>query len=112
MSISAERRKHSRVTVDWPVLILNHTGGSLGEVSNISVRGALICFQRPLSPKEKYRLFIMVPDHKPLSLRAEVSWLDVSCSAKTIFPCSHGIRFTRVARVEREVLESAISSHD
>ena len=112
MSISAERRKHSRVNVDWPVLILNHTGGSLGEVSNISVRGALVCFHRPLSHKERYRLFIMVPNNRPLSLRAEVSWLDVSCSATTIFPCSHGIRFTRVARADREILESAMSSHD
>jgi hypothetical protein len=111
MPISRERRKHSRVTVDWPILILNHIGGSLGEVSNISVRGALVCFQRPLSPKERYRLFIIVPNRKALSLRAEVSWLDVSCSAKTIFPCSHGIRFIRVARADREVLESAISSH-
>ena len=112
MPITKERRKYSRVPVDWPVLILNHTGGSLGGVSNISVRGALVCFQRPLNPKERYRLFIMVPDRRPLSLLAEVSWLDVSCSAKTIFPCSHGIRFTRVARADREVLESAISSHD
>ena len=111
MPITKERRKHSRVPVDWPVLILNHTGGSLGEVNNISIRGALICFQRPLRKNERYRLFIMVPDHRPLSLRAEVSWLDVSCSAKAIFPCSHGIRFTKVVRADREVLASAISSH-
>jgi hypothetical protein len=111
MTITKERRKHSRVPADWPALILNHIGGSLGEENNISIRGALICFQRPLRPKERYRLFIMVPDRQPLSLRAEVSWLDVSCSAKTIFPCSHGIRFTIVARADRKVLESAILSH-
>jgi hypothetical protein len=46
MPISRERRKHSRVTVDWPILILNHIGGSLGEVSNISVfEGRLSAFR-------------------------------------------------------------------
>jgi hypothetical protein len=111
MPITKERRKHSRVPVDWPVIILSDTGGSLGEVNNISIRGALIRLQKPLRKNERYRLFIMVPDHRPLNLRVEVSWLDVYCAAGAIFPCSHGIRFTRVARADREVLERAIPSH-
>jgi hypothetical protein len=110
MPTHKERRRHPRVHIDWPVVIHRMDRTSAAVATDISARGALIRTHKPLLPKERFELFILVPDREAIKLKSAVIWLHVDCSEKDILPCGVGIRFTGVSRPDREFLTSWIKS--
>jgi len=110
MPIHKERRRHPRVLIDWPVVIQRQDRTSAAVAADISARGALIRTHKALLPKEKFELFILVPDREVMKLKSAVMWLHTDYSEKDILPCGVGIRFTRVSKPDREFLASWIKS--
>ena len=110
MPTHKERRRHPRVHIDWPVVIQRHDRTAAAVAADISARGALIRTHKALLPKERFELFILVPDREAIKLKSAVIWLHVDCSERDILPCGVGIRFTRVSRPDREFLTSWIKS--
>jgi len=106
-----ERRRYPRVRVNWPVVIQERGGAREAELRDISLGGAFIRSDKPLNPKERSKLFIIVPNRKTFTVYFEVVWLRVDCSGGDILPCGMGIRFTRVPRTDRQYLTEVISKH-
>ena len=106
-----DRRRYPRVRANWPVVILESDRAREGELREISLGGAFIRSGKPLNPKERSKLFIIVPNRKTLEVYFEVVWLRVDCSGGDILPCGMGIRFTRVPRTDRQYLTEVISKH-
>jgi hypothetical protein len=104
MSISRERRRDHRATVDWAALIQTTKGRAVVEMENISANGALIRCHVVLMPSETFGLCMMIPNHSPINARAEVAWLRVNCSQNGTPPCGIGIRFTDFSNNEQQVL--------
>jgi hypothetical protein len=109
--ISKERRRYPRVRVKWPVVVLEGSGAREAELIDINLGGAFIRSDKPLSPKQRSKLYIIVPNRKTFTVYFEVVWLRVDCSRGDILPCGMGIRFTRVPRAERQYLTEIISKH-
>jgi hypothetical protein len=109
--ISKDRRRYPRVRANWPVVILESSGAREAELRDISLGGAFIRSDKPLNPKERSKLYIIVPDRKTFTVYFEVVWLRVDCSVSEVPPCGMGIRFTRVFRTDRQYLTEIISSH-
>jgi hypothetical protein len=82
-----------------------------GELREISLGGAFIRSDKPSNPKERSKLFIIVPNRMTLEVYFEVVWLQVDCSVNHIPSCGMGIRFTRVSRSDRQYLTEVISHH-
>ena len=105
-----ERRRHARVDVDWPAVVQHTYGGMVAEMENIGTNGAFIRCDKPLRPKERFKLLIVAPNHSPLSASAEVAWLQVVCSDKDLPPCGMGIRFTRVSSSVRQFIRGFVAA--
>jgi hypothetical protein len=105
-----ERRRHPRAVVDWPALVQDSNGSIVAEMENISANGACIRCEKPLRPKERFKLHMVAPDHSPLIARAEVAWLQVCRTEKDIPACGMGIRFTRASRVVRQFIQSFVAA--
>jgi len=112
MSVDNERRRYPRTNIDWPVLIQDTIGAQVAEIANLSGRGALIRSHSPLMPKDKFKLHIMVPGHRPVNLKAEVAWLQVTCAQNSALPCGMGVRFLRVSRRDFSYLAQMVSEHN
>ncbi|MGB6377577.1 MAG: PilZ domain-containing protein [Syntrophobacteria bacterium] len=106
--MSKERRRDNRATIDWAVLVRDTGGIIVADIENISLSGAFIRCNVPLETKKRYKLHIMVPNHSPLDTNAEVAWLSVKCTERGIPPCGMGIRFTRVSKSDREIINGHI----
>ncbi len=106
-----ERRRYPRAAVDWPAVVQDSDGGIVAEMANISANGAFIRCQKPLRPKEKFKLHMVAPNHSPLMARAEVAWLHVYCTEDNLPPCGMGIRFTRASRSVRQFIRSFVAQH-
>jgi hypothetical protein len=110
MPILKDNRRYLRAPVDWPAVILKTGGASEVGLRDISLGGAFIRSDKPLIPKERSKLFIIVPNRRTLKVFFEVVWLRVDCSANNIPPCGMGIRFYRVSRTDRHFLHSFLAS--
>ena len=106
-----ERRRHARVLVDWPVVVKYTDGGIVAEMENIGANGAFIRCDKPLRPKESFKLHILAPNRSTISARAEVAWLQVYCSEKDVPPCGMGVRFTRASREVRQFIRGFVAEH-
>jgi hypothetical protein len=82
----------------------------VAEMENIGTNGAFIRCDKPLKPKEKFKLHIVTPNHSPLSASAEVAWLQVLCVGKDVPPCGMGIRFTRVSSAVRQYIRTFVAT--
>lgn len=109
--MARERRRHRRVSVDWPVVVHYTHGGIVAEMENLGANGAFIRCDKALRPKESFKLHILAPNRTTLSARAEVAWLQVYCSEKDVPPCGMGVRFTRAPRAVRQFIEGFIAEH-
>jgi Tfp pilus assembly protein PilZ len=69
-----DRRKSSRMSVDWSVMITTREGSMEGEVKNVSSTGAFIQCEKPLSAKQRCRLKINLPNGHVEEFRAQVVW--------------------------------------
>ena len=107
-----ERRRHSRVEVDWPAVVQHTYGGMVAEMENIGTNGAFIRCDKPLRPKERFKLLIVAPNHSPLSATFEVAWLQVVCSDKNLPPCGMGVRFTRVPSTVRQYIRGLVAGQN
>lgn len=112
MSVQQERRKYPRSDINWPVLIRDSIGAQVAEMENLSGRGALIRSHMPFMPKDKFKLHIMVPGHRSVNLRAEVAWLQVSCTQNRALPCGMGVRFLRVSKRDYGYLAQMVNEHN
>jgi hypothetical protein len=110
MRMHKERRRHPRVHIDWPVVIQRRDRTSAAVAADISVRGALIRTHKPLILKERFQLFLLVPDREAIRLKSAVIWSHGDCYERDILPCGVGIRFTGVSKPDREFLTSWIKS--
>jgi hypothetical protein len=108
--MAKERRRHARVDVDWPAVVQHTSGGMVAEMENIGANGAFIRCDKPLRPREKFKLHIVTPNHSPLSASAEVAWLQVLCAEKDVPPCGMGIRFTRVSSAVRQYIRTFVAA--
>ena len=110
-AVEEERRKHSRFDISVPVKIETSEGTIEANTKNFTLAGAFVCCQNPLPLKEKFRLTIILPRRKSLTLNAEVIWSNINVPADKIVNRGMGIRFVHTTEKDREILDEVISSH-
>jgi Tfp pilus assembly protein PilZ len=110
MALGAEKRRHPRIPVDWPGIILNP--GSLMSVliNNISIGGAFVhCFKEP-GHDEPLRMVIKAPPREELLLvTAEMVWSNLDTT--NVAASGIGVRFTKVFGDNHEFLSDTVSEH-
>jgi hypothetical protein len=110
--VKRERRRDSRIHIDWVAVVRDNTGSnSVAELEDISASGAFIRCEKPLWPKERFKLQVVVPNRHPLSSNAEVAWLHVCCDDNELPPCGMGVRFTRIPRADRQFIHDLIAKN-
>jgi Tfp pilus assembly protein PilZ len=89
---SEEKRIYPRTKLEWPVSCLSSGGTMKGVTANITMQGAFICCDKPLSPDETLLLTIGGPSGS-MQVIAQVVWSntgDVNHNAK---PRGMGVKF-------------------
>jgi Tfp pilus assembly protein PilZ len=94
--------------VKWPVVIITGRGVVVAETRDISNEGAFISCDLPLSPKEKLRLFIMAPNHRPFEIPAEVAWSTAHEPKPNSMSSGMGVRFTETSAPQHQVLRNVV----
>lgn len=77
----------------------------------MGVGGAFVCCQKVLPLGETFLLTIEPPNHKRLTLNAEVVWFNVNVPDEKIINRGMGIRFIQITKDDREFLNQLVSAH-
>lgn len=106
---TAERRKHTRAEVSWPVSMITSQGLFEGEIKDISKGGALIqCTELPITD-EPLELSIEIPDHLlSISATVEKIRLNLDDSDKALPSYDMAVRFLGIDADQSKPLFNAI----
>jgi Tfp pilus assembly protein PilZ len=77
----------------------------------VGVDSTFVCSQKVLSLGETLLLTIEPPNHKRLTLNAEVVWSNVNVPDEKIINRGMGIRFIQITKDDREFLNQLVSAH-
>ena len=110
MAAERQRRKHHRVLVNWPVVVVTPQRYIGGEVRNISVGGASVVCSRDPGRFEPLRLAIKIPtDEELVQATGIVVWSRPEAKPNDFYGCQTGIRFTSLMGKSLQYLNAAIS---
>ncbi|NVL93080.1 MAG: PilZ domain-containing protein [Desulfobacterales bacterium] len=110
-AVQEERRQHPGVDFTLPVRVETPNGTIEAEMKNIGLGGAFVCCQKVLPLGETFVLTIEPPDHKRLTLNAEVVWSNINVPDEKIVNRGMGIRFIQIRKDDRESLNQLVSAH-
>jgi hypothetical protein len=63
-----EKRRLPRIVVNWPVEVFLDDRIIEGTVKNITLKGLFVCFEEPLTLKEKLRLSVFTSSDKVINI--------------------------------------------
>lgn len=110
MAVARERRKHNRILVNWPVVVVTPQRYIGGEAKNISVGGAAVVCTRDPGRSESLRLAIKIPTSEELlQVKGIVVWSNLMAQLNDLYGCETGIRFTGFMGKSRQYLAEAIA---
>jgi hypothetical protein len=89
--------------------MMTSKGPVVGETRNVSDQGAFICCKEDVAPEARCRLFIMVPNRKPLVVPVEICWSNPYGSEFDATPCGVGVRFRGMSAADREAIVAALT---
>ena len=100
--IGADRRVHTRVTVDLEVDYKSADNFLFAYITDISAMGIFIRTNEPLAVGTTLRLRFNVDEDDPLVLDGEVTWINpFRPNGENLNP-GMGVRFTELTRERRE----------
>lgn len=117
-----DTRRYPRAKVTWPVTIAVSKGflrawrvkqRLSGRIQNISAGGALICCEETVNRNQE--LFLDIPEiavlNRPVSAIAKVIRPDLYCLDDETIPHGIGVRFTKIADADRNLISTVVSDY-
>lgn len=110
MAVARERRKHNRILVNWPVVVVTPERYIGGEAKNISMGGVAVISNRDPGRSEPLRLAIKIPTSEELlQVKGIVVWSNLMAQLNDLYGCETGVRFTSFIGKSRHYLAEAIA---
>jgi hypothetical protein len=108
-----ERRQHSRILVNWPVLVNILQGSLEGRVKDFGVGGVgIFCTEEPVA-KENISMVMNPSEQRSIALIGEKVWSDAyKTGCGTLF--SMGIRFIYISPADHQYIAELVKDkqHD
>ena len=111
MSTGIERRRHSRVPLSLPVVLMTPQGAIKGKTANISVGGlALILFLEKPEIGDEFEITLKSSEDHEILVTCEKAW-SRGFLADAFFNISIGVHFTEISFDDQEIIDSLIEKY-
>jgi uncharacterized protein (TIGR02266 family) len=108
----AEKRKHPRTDVNWPVSMETSEGTVSAEVKNIRLGGAFISCKKPLPMGEVFHMTMTGPDKEPLVATAQVVWSNANVPEEKVVNRGMGVRFLKMSDKHIQIVRQLFPTSD
>jgi len=111
MKNQIERRRETRMSVSWPVVLKTSQGAFNGKMINISAGGsALICFSGPVEIDGEFSIIFNPSEDHEIYVPCEKIWSDKIIHEESVFN-SLGVRFIEISSSDREIIASMVKGY-
>jgi hypothetical protein len=111
MALGVEKRLHPRIPVNWPAVIVTANGSFEGEVSNISVGGALIQYLEEGDLNGDLQIVLKPSKQRSIPVTGRKVWSgNFNFDGKTVYS-EVGVQFTEISPEDGEYIASLASGY-
>jgi len=110
MNTGIERRRHPRIPLSWPVILMPPEGTIFGETSNISVSGALILCPYTFETDDKFQIILTPPKYDVKPVTCEKAWSG-DFYTYSFFYVAVGVRFTKISSSDQDIIASLVAEY-
>jgi hypothetical protein len=104
-----ERRKSTRINVNWPITIITSQGMIEGESRNITPSGVFIHCKKRLPEDEVYQIIIKLPNGKQIIVKGQMMWSNLNGREDAGALVDMGFSFIKMSDSDQKVLRTVIS---
>ena len=108
MNSKIENRRHPRIPLSWPVVLMTPQGPIEGKTSNISVGGALILCSETIEIDGEFQVILKSPDDYEMSVTCKKVWSGDLKINVFLFK-GIGVRFTEISTEDRATIASLVA---
>jgi len=111
MENKIERRRHPRVAVDWPVVVMTPKGAIKGKTVNISVSGlALLLFSEMPDVGDEFQITIKPSEEHEMPVICDKIWSDL-VNLDGSFRSGVGVQFTKISSRDRQIIATLVTAY-
>ena len=99
MNTETENRRHPRIPLWWPVVLMPSSGPIMGTIKNISVSGALISCSEPIENENEFLIILKAPKGREMPISCKKVWSD---------NMSVGFIFTKISSSIKNFISSLV----
>jgi hypothetical protein len=108
MKNQIERRRHPRVAVDWPVVVMTPQGAIMGKTENISAnRLALLLFLETPVIDDEFKITLKSSEGYLMSVTCQKLWSDI-INREGYIDSEIGARFTKISSSDRKTIATLV----
>ena len=112
MNTGIEKRRHCRIPLWWPVVLMSPNGPIMGTLRNISVSGALISCSdsEPFANNNDLLVILKAPNGREMPITCKKVWSNKELSESLEYD-KIGFIFTKITGKIRDFLASLIANY-
>ena len=111
MNTGIERRRHPRIPLNWPVILMTPQGPIKGETSNVSVGGlALILFLEKPKVGTEFQITLKSSEDHEMPVTCEKVWSGRIISDESIYH-GIGVRFIKISSSDQDIIASLVAEY-
>jgi len=111
MNTEIESRRHPRIPLSWPVVMVAPQGPIKGETGNLSVGGALILCSEIPEFGDEFEIILKPSNDHEMPVTCEKTWTSTfNTNGSTL--CGMGVHFTEISSADREMIDSLITEYN
>ena len=111
MNTGIEKRRHPRIPLNWPVILMTPQGPIKGETSNVSVGGlALILFLETPEIGDEFQITLKMSANLEMIVTCEKIWSGKIVDDESV--CfGIGVRFTKISSSDLDIIDSLVAEY-
>jgi len=110
MNAGIEKRRHPRIPLLWPVILMSPNGPILGTIKNISVSGALIFCSEPIENENEFLIILRASKSREMPITCKKVWSD-NMSVGNSDSNAIGFIFTKISSSIQNFIASLVAEY-
>jgi len=111
MNNGIERRRHPRIPIDWPVVLITSQGAIHGKTANISEGGsALILFSGTPEVGDEIAIIFKSPEDHEMYVPCEKIWSGSVVVNESVYSAI-GVHFIEISSSDRKIIASMVGEY-
>jgi len=110
MNTGIEKRRHPRIPLCWPIILVPPQGPIMGLTSNISVSGALIFYSEMIEAEDEFQIIFKSTGDHEMPIPCKKVWSDKRVAGNSEYNAI-GLLFTKLSSSIQNFIASLVAEY-